>query len=347
VGASPRPSHPCSERATPPIRLGHSAQPPRRRATRHPARVLTTTECGARISSGNSRRQRYSGDSRVKTIVLCVGVIALPVGNAHAAFVSYLDRTSFQADFPGLSTVDFEDFGVNNSAPTYDITGVAFPGGPFGPASVSRLGASFSSVGVVGGYLSSGGPVVTSTQSAVNVFGASYGNYVNAGSAYLVGEISRSTLKVDFTTGQTVIALDVGTLLPPLLPDQDPAHDFGSNRTFDLVLDFASSGTYVDTFDLWKFVGFKFNEPISSFTIGFADGPESSLFPDSANYIGLDNLMLTAQEADGSAVPEPASLCVWGGMSLVGFAFGWRKRQSPGWLGISVTREAPSGPRFT
>ncbi len=216
------------------------------------------------------------------------------------------DRVDFAAATPSVALVDFEDFGVSSAFS--DASAVAFPAGPFGPASIARQGVTLSSYGVTGGGLSAAGPVVTDTRSAVNVLGPNYLGYSNAGSAYFVSEIARSSLLFDFGSAQTAVGLDIGTLLLPLQPGQDPSHFFGSNRTFDLVFDFGSERSFTATFDHWQFIGFQFDNPVTTFSIAFADGPESALYPDSTNYIGIDNLAFDNPSVSASPVPCPPSL---------------------------------------
>src|SRR5437773_570277 len=109
---------------------------------------------------------------------LCLMAGALLLGTpslASGGFITFQNRADFSGATPGLALVDFEDFGV--SAAFNDPSAVAFPAGPFGPASITRQGATLSSYGVTGGYLSATGPVVTDTRSAVNVLGPNYLGY--------------------------------------------------------------------------------------------------------------------------------------------------------------------------
>ena len=96
-----------------------------------------------------------------------VAMMAGAAGRAKGDVHVNLDPTSFYAQNAGLGTLTFENYGVSDSYSSPDA--VAYPNGPFGPSSLPQSGTTISSFGVIGGYLSNSGPVVTATMSAVNV----------------------------------------------------------------------------------------------------------------------------------------------------------------------------------
>jgi choice-of-anchor C domain-containing protein len=69
----------------------------------------------------------------------------------------------------------------------------------------------------------------------------------------------------------------------------------------------------------WTSMLYSFVATGASTTLSFASTTASQPFFGPA----LDNVSVTA-----AAVPEPASLALWGGMSALGAAFGWRRRRA-------------------